>query len=219
MSPYLLWDWNGTLLDDTQACIDALNVMLTRRGLKAIGRDYYRAHFSFPVRPFYASIGVRLEDEDWDRLAQEYHDTYHAQPMELNAEALSALELARTAGCRQAIISALRQDMLDRDTARFGISSFMEYVYGVDNLDGGSKIVRARELLARLRQSIESNNQTIKQFPIVLIGDALHDKEVADDLGIGCVLFSGGGHSHERLARVAPTADSLCECVRLALEF
>ncbi|MGN0854349.1 MAG: HAD family hydrolase [Kiritimatiellia bacterium] len=207
MHPYLLWDWNGTLLDDTQACLDALNAMLRKRGVRPITRAYYRAHFAFPVRPFYASIGVKLEEEDWDRLAQEYHDTYHARPLGLNAEARRALELARTLGCRQSIISALRQDLLERATARFGVAPYMEYVYGTDNLDGGSKISRARELLARIRPF---------DGPIVLIGDALHDKEVADDLGIRCVLFSGGGHSRERLAAVAPTEDSLIACVRRA---
>ena len=216
MSPYLLWDWNGTLLDDTRACIDALNIMLARRGLPAIGLDYYRAHFSFPVRPFYASLGVRLELEDWDRLAQEYHDAYHAQPMALNGETLSSLELARSLGCRQAIISALRQDMLDRATARFGVAPYMEHVFGADNLDGGSKLARARELLAAILP--RPGTRTSPPPPIVLIGDSLHDKEVADGLGVKCVLFSGGGHSRARLARVAPTADSLRACVRLALE-
>lgn len=216
MNPYLLWDWNGTLLDDTQACIDALNAMLRKRGVRPITLDFYRAHFAFPVRPFYASIGVKLEDEDWNRLAQEYHDTYHAQPLRLNAETRAALELARAQGCRQSIISALRQDMLTRDTARFGVASYMEYVYGTDNLDGGSKIARARELLARLRET-EGAACELTNDRIVLIGDALHDKEVADALGIRCVLFSGGGHSYERLARVAPTEDSLSACVRTAL--
>lgn len=215
MSPYLLWDWNGTLLDDTQACVDALNAMLVKRGVRPIGLAYYRENFSFPVRPFYAAIGVRLEDEDWNQLAREYHDTYHAQPMGLNAETLSALALARRAGCRQSIISALRQDMLTQDTARFGVASYMEHIYGTDNLDGGSKIDRAHELLGRIRES----DERVDANAIVLIGDSLHDKEVADALGVRCVLFSGGGHSHARLEKVAPTANSLCECVRLALAF
>ena len=28
---YVLWDWNGTLLDDTQAALDTLNIMLAAR--------------------------------------------------------------------------------------------------------------------------------------------------------------------------------------------
>ena len=65
----ILWDWNGTLLDDTDACVASLNLMLERRGVKPITLEFYRREFAFPVRSFYEKIGVRLEDEDWDRLA------------------------------------------------------------------------------------------------------------------------------------------------------
>ena len=94
----VLWDWNGTLLDDTAACLTALNAMLARRGVPTITLDFYRQNFSFPVRPFYERIGVKLAQEDWDALAREYHDTYHAQPFALNVEAIAALEAVRAAG-------------------------------------------------------------------------------------------------------------------------
>lgn len=208
---YVLWDWNGTLLDDTAACLAALNMMLARRGAAPITRDFYRENFAFPVRPFYEKIGVRLADEDWNALAQEYHDAYHAEPRALNAETVAALEAVRAAGARQSIISALRQDLLERAVAEFGVGGYMEYLYGVDNLDGGSKLARARELVARIRLAESAAD-------LVLIGDALHDGEVADALGIRAVLFSGGGHAAHRLRAVAPTGDTLLACVRLALE-
>ena len=55
--PHIVWDWNGTLLDDVDAGIGALNRMLADRGLPAITRDFYRARFRFPVRPLYFEIG------------------------------------------------------------------------------------------------------------------------------------------------------------------
>jgi len=69
MGPFhIFWDWNGTLLDDTQASVNALNVLLARRGLPPVSLEDYRATFAFPVRPYYAKVGIRLEDEDWTRL-------------------------------------------------------------------------------------------------------------------------------------------------------
>ncbi len=208
---HVLWDWNGTLLDDTAACVDSLNLMLRRRGVKPISLDFYRREFAFPVRAFYEKIGVRLADEDWDALAREYHDTYHSRPLALNVETVPALETVREAGMRQSIISALRQDMLEADTARFGVDGYMDEICGTDNLNGGSKLARARELLGRLGNPPGGD--------VVVIGDALHDWEVADSLGVRCILFSGGGHSAERLACVAPTFDSLVACVREAFRY
>ena len=211
---HILWDWNGTLLDDTQAALDTLNIMLARRGGTPITMEFYRDHFAFPVKPFYKSIGVCLENEDWDALAREYHDIYARQPKRLNAEAIAALERAKAAGARQAIISALRQDLLDAATAALGVATYMDLVYGVDNLDGASKLDRARELLKAIALPGGSAGEPVD---VCLIGDALHDKEVADALGIRCVLCAQGSHAAWRLRAVAPTGDTLLEAVDLAL--
>lgn len=213
MSKYVLWDWNGTLLDDTQAALDTLNLMLAERGAKPIGMDFYRDNFAFPVRPFYERIGMVLENEDWDALAREYHDLYTQQPKKLNAETFAALEMVRAAGVRQSIISALRQDLLDRTTADYGVAPYMECIYGVDNLDGASKLDRALELMT----AITANAPTGEPPDVVMIGDALHDKEVADALGVRCVLCAQGSHAGWRLAEVAPTGATLVEAVNLAL--
>ncbi len=204
---YILWDWNGTLLDDTKAALDTLNAMLAKRGNPAISMEFYRDHFAFPVKPFYRSIGVCLENEDWDKLAVEYHDVYAAQPKALNRDTFAALEKVKAAGVKQSIISALRQDLLDEITERFGVKAYMECVYGVNNLNGESKIDRALELLEKIADADP-----------VIIGDSLHDKEVADAIGVKCVLCSQGSHAHHRLAAVAPTGKTLVEAVEFALE-
>ena len=209
----MLWDWNGTLLDDTQAALDTLNIMLRERGAPSIAMPFYRDHFAFPVRPFYEQIGMVLENEDWDALAQEYHDLYAAQPKGLNAETFAALKLVRAAGVKQSIISALRQDLLDQVTASTGVAPYMERIYGVDNLDGASKLDRARELMT----AITSQSSDGQPLDVVMIGDALHDKEVADALGIRCVLCAQGSHAGWRLREVAPTGETLVEAVELAL--
>ena len=203
---HILWDWNGTLLDDTQAAVGALNAMLERRGAKPITTAFYRDNFAFPVRPFYEKIGIKLEREDWDALAREYHALYAAQPKRLNREAIAALEAVRAAGARQSIISALRQDLLEEATAAFGVAPYMERVCGTDNLDGASKLDRARDLVGQIAGA-----------EAVVIGDALHDKEVADALKVGCVLCGQGSHAAWRLAAAAPTGETLTEAVRLAL--
>ena len=211
---YVLWDWNGTLLDDTQAALDTLNIMLRRRGNPEIGMEFYRDHFRFPVKPFYKAIGVCLENEDWDALAREYHDLYAERPKALNGETLKALCFLKEKGVGQSIISALRQDLLEGITKELGVAGYMDFVYGVDNLDGLSKLERGRELLRRITESGKA-----AACETVLVGDSLHDKEVADALGVRCVLCSQGSHSYRRLAEVAPTGKTLMECVSKLIDF
>ena len=210
-TPYILWDWNGTLLDDTQAALDTLNTMLARRGAKPIAMEFFRDHFAFPCRPFYDTIGMHVEDDEWDALAKEYHDLYAEQPKRLNRETIAALEAVKRSGAKQSIISALRQDLLDEATSFYGVASYMECVYGVDNLDGASKLDRALELMNHIAPQVG------EQPDVVLIGDALHDKEVADALKVRCVLCGQGSHASWRLRKVAPTGETLLEAVKLAL--
>ncbi len=201
---HIIWDWNGTLLDDTQAGVNAVNGMLAVRGLPTIDVPHYRDVFGFPVRDFYRAIGFRLEEEDWDAMARDFHDRFLADTtLRLHANAVPALENFRAAGLGQSILSASEQRILDGMLADFGIGHFFEIVCGVDNLDGYSKRNLGRALLARL---------ALDPASILMIGDSLHDHEVAGDLGVECLLVAQGHQSRARLQRSgAPVLDSLAD--------
>lgn len=202
----LIWDWNGTLLDDTCAVVQALNSMLLKRNLPEITLERYRETFAFPARDFYVRCGVKLEEEDWDSLASEYHRAYEQRSKALNGEAKRVLEKARHKGYRQCILSAHRQDLLDRALIDYGIRDYFEIVFGADNLDGAGKLERGRDLLIKLQ--VESSE-------VVFIGDSIHDAEVAFACGSKAVLVSCGGHCASRLRNVAPTADSLLSALEI----
>ncbi len=209
-TPYILWDWNGTLLDDTQAGLDTFNLMLARRGKNPISLSYYRDHFAFPVKPFYAEIGFDLPNEDWDSIAREYHETYATFKPQLNRGTFSALTLLRNKGIGQSIISALRQDLLEKETAAHGVAAFMEFVRGTDNLNGSSKLERAKELLEEIRRTHPAND-----FAFTLIGDSLHDGEVATALDVTCIYCAEGTHSFERLSAHGKTAATLLDALAI----
>jgi len=211
-NPYFVWDWNGTLIDDVGAALNALNRMLAARGLPPTTRDYYRAHFGFPVRPFYAELGVDLAHEDWDAICTDFHRFIgEEKDQHLRPDARDALARVRDSGAGQSILSALHQDLLLRDTAREGVAGFFEHRYGVDNLDGASKLSRGRELFARLRTDHP-------EADFWFLGDTLHDAEVAAALGCPCMLVAGGHQNTARLAAAGvPVADSLVAAVERIL--
>ena len=212
MAPYIIWDWNGTLLDDVDAAVYALNQMLAARGLpRRVERGFYRAHFGFPVRPFYALLGMD-PDAEWDRICEDFHRHIADGPQRVRAESAPALSLARSLGIGQSILSALRQDLLLRDTAAAGLQPFFDEIYGVDNLDGASKLDRGVALVARLRE----RGLLPASRRLFFVGDTMHDSEVASALGAEAVLVDGGHQTAERLARSRRSVvPSLSDAVRL----
>ncbi len=54
----LIWDWNGTLLDDVTLCNDCLNQLLEAHGYpQRYDRAGYRELFGFPIEDYYRCAG------------------------------------------------------------------------------------------------------------------------------------------------------------------
>lgn len=191
--PYrqIVWDWNGTLLDDVQASVNAINVLLAERHLPTIDPVRYRECFGFPVRNYYLALGFRLEREDWNALARRYHDLYLADPtIRLWPEAVPVLRTCHASGLGMSILSAAEQSILDRMLEDAGVTDWFDRIHGVDNLDGRSKVDIGHALMQRI---------PCPAAQVLLVGDTLHDHEVAAALGCACVLISHGHQSHTRL--------------------
>jgi Predicted phosphatases len=187
----IIWDWNGTLLNDIDAALAAANQMLASRDLPTLTLDRYREIFGFPVRGFYRLAGFRLENEDWDAMACEFHRIFLSQPtMRLFDDTIPTLEHFQKSGYRQVMLSASKQELLTGMIGQFKLTPYFDAVKGIDTLYGTSKIELGKELL---RQSPIPPERTI------MIGDTLHDAEVAAALGTSCILVARGHQSLRRL--------------------
>ena len=54
---HIVWDWNGTLLNDNWLAIKAINILLKRYNLPLITLEQYLAVFTFPVIDYYKELG------------------------------------------------------------------------------------------------------------------------------------------------------------------
>lgn len=89
---YILWDWNGTLVDDLDANIAIINNLLCQRGLPMLTKEYYRHIFKFPIIDFYRDAGFNVYGQDYEKLVSDYQVAYAAQKNNIdlmpNAEAV-----------------------------------------------------------------------------------------------------------------------------------
>jgi phosphoglycolate phosphatase len=206
---HIIWDWNGTLLDDTQACVNSINVLLEKRGVSPIDVNRYREVFGFPVIDFYRRINFPLASENWNAVAREFHDVFLADTtFKLQSATVETLQRIQAREIQQSVLSASEQSILDGMLQTYGIRGFFSHVCGVNNLFGDSKIEIGHKLLAQL---------TIPCEDVVIVGDTLHDVEVAQALGVSCVLIAQGHQSRERLeqagVKVFEDLDAFCRAL------
>ncbi len=189
---WVIWDWNGTLLNDTQMCIDVMNNLLIKRALPTIDKQFYQSVFGFPVREYYARLGFDFASEPFEVPALEFMDGYRDALPEVGLQnsAIETLQQLKALGLKQAVLSAMEQDLLLNLISHFDLNPYFEAVQGIDNHFGGGKTEAGNTLL----QNIQTNPASC-----LLVGDTLHDFEVASALQMKCILFTQGHHSAERL--------------------
>lgn len=195
MTPELvLWDWNGTLLDDVELCVDALNRLLALYGYpQRYDRDAYKAIFGFPIQEYYERAGFDFQKHSFAELADRYTEHYvpasEVCPLAHGAE--RALAAFRAAGVRQVVLSASPLSTLALQVAQRGIGGYFDRLLGLSNVLAKSKVEIG---LAYLREN------GFDPARAVMIGDTTHDFEVAQALGVRCVLHTAG-HQPESVLR------------------
>jgi phosphoglycolate phosphatase len=189
---HVVWDWNGTLVDDVTACIEAINLLLRRRRMPPVERDRYIEIFDFPVKNYYLTLGFDFATEDWDGLAKEYHDLYEntARHAPLREGIVEMLKTMRSMKLPMSILSASETSILERMLAERHIRPYFDRIYGLDNLHASSKLELGKVMMSEIG---------VPKERVLLIGDTKHDYEVARELGINCVLIAGGHQAEHRL--------------------
>ena len=64
----IIWDWNGTLLNDLDLCLTIANKMLANHQPTPIDLAGYRNAFGFPITSYYEKIGIDLQKESFEAL-------------------------------------------------------------------------------------------------------------------------------------------------------
>lgn len=188
----IVWDWNGTLLDDIAASLSAMNKMLARRQLPLLSQERYREIFAFPVRDYYQEAGLFFDEEEWDAIAMEFIENYSIllPGCGIHSGANQIISYLKTRGYQQFILSAMQQQMLLASVGACLDVNFFESINGLNDHYAHSKEENA--LLLVSGSGLQANE-------LLMIGDTLHDYEVAKSAGMQSILFSGGHHAAHRL--------------------
>lgn len=192
---FVIWDWNGTLISDTDIAARAESELFKRYGLKIQTPEERAANFCFPIEKYYQKMGFDFAKYSYDAVSREWLEIYEdlVRHVPLFDGVLKMLEDLSKLGRRQFVLSAAPQDHVRRLVLHHGIHDYFEAVYALPNAKAESKIQRGRELVADF---------DIDVTRAILIGDTAHDYEVASALGCDSLLVADGHHAYDALVKV-----------------
>ena len=91
---HIVWDFNGTLLNDAQLSVDLDNYVFEQIGVPPITLEDYRSNMTMPVRDFYPLVGVDYDKHSYEEIARIWLDEFNrkAVGVGLLPGALDAIE-------------------------------------------------------------------------------------------------------------------------------
>lgn len=181
----VLFDWNGTLADDTDRAVRATNAVLAARGLPALTTEGFRARWKLPMRDFLTGLDVadpQAGEHHWNRAVAD-------EPAPVRGHAAAVLDALRGRGALLGVISAAGHDAVTADLRRTGLADRFDVV-----------LTGCADKTAALR------GQRHLRGGAIYIGDTEYDIHCARAAGYHAVGITGGYREPENLRAARPDA-------------
>ena len=124
---HIIWDWNGTLLNDVRLCASIMNKLLEQESLPGITIEKYREIFTFPVVEYYKLAGHTFEKNSFEVLGRIFMEEYEIRKTECD------------------LFPAVRT------VNYFNLNSYFTKIIGLDNIYAGSKIHLGKQLISSIK--------------------------------------------------------------------
>ncbi len=201
----IVFDFNGTIIDDVQLCLDILNQMLKRQSKPTFDMEGYKKIFTFPIIQYYLNAGLDFSKDSFEDLCAYFIEIYQPRSYKCDLypymkETLNELNVK---GYNLILLSASEKNNLMNQVHNFELTPYFSEILGISNVQAKSKLEIARNYFSKAN---------LKMDETLFIGDSLHDFEVASTLGGKCILVTYGHQDKERLSSCnVPLIDDIRE--------
>ena len=192
---YLVLDFNGTIIDDVDLCLNILNHLLEERNYKKVSLEEYKHIFTFPIKKYYINAGFDLEKYSFTSISNEFISLY--QKASLNCKLYEGIneliDKCNNNRIKVVLLSASQIDNLKEQTDHFGLSEKFEAILGTSTIEAASKVESGKNYF--------KDKQDKK---ILFVGDTTHDAEVASAIGADALLITHGHQARDVLLKANP---------------
>ena len=199
----VVFDWNGTLLSDTNGCLDADNHVIKFFGGNPVDLKKYRATVTIPSIDFYSRHGCKRSSliRQSKKLGEIFHSFYEARAKKCRSRkgVKKLLEWLHKNKIHSIILSNHTANGIVFQLKRLKLGRFIECILANDKLDTS---MRKRNKAEKLEKYIKEKN--FKKNQILIIGDSPEESEISKALHIKSALITDGYYSTSRLKNSKP---------------
>ena len=190
---HIVWDWNGTLVNDGWLFVELINRVLKKRTLREITIDIYREEFCFPLEKYYKKIGFDFNLEPYEIPSMEFVDLYNKNKYRprLYSGAINLLKKLCDLGIKNYLLSAQNEVSLKELVKFYKIEPYFEKIRGTTNFHARGKDLVAKEMLKEI-PSVES---------VLFVGDTNMDMDIAKMHASKFVAIAFGHQSGKRFKK------------------
>lgn len=189
----IIFDFNGTLLDDGYLCYSIEAEMQKMKGIEPVSFDFYRDNFCHPITKYYDKIGFSQDKYNFKELADYFYVEYKKREKseaKLFPGSIDLLKKLKRDGYKIYILSATEINLLTNQLKELGILEYFDELIAARDENAVGKIEYGKEFV--LSHSLNKENA-------ILIGDTTHDYETSEALNINILLFDQGHNSRKAL--------------------
>ena len=189
----IIFDFNGTLLDDVEINCEIFNLLARDYNARSITMAEYKEVFDFPVIDAYRKWGFDVDNGNFENIATSFHNYYNSMVYERCDIFKNARILLKELKGKYDLVclSASKAETLVSQLKHYDIYSYFDEVLGMSD-----KYAHGKEDLAK--KWMEASKK--KREETLYIGDTCHDQLVAKALGVKMLSITWGHNSKHKLS-------------------
>jgi phosphoglycolate phosphatase len=204
MLKLIAFDWNGTLLSDTQTAVKAENIALKKFGHPPIGINKFRQCFHIPIIEYWKRVGMdeKFFSQHMDEIEKIYNDIYEQQATRCRSRAgvRQTLTWLKTHHYHSIIYSNHIVELINRQLHRLQLKPYITTILARTHKDEG--LLHKRSKGEKLASYVKTQN--FKPHEVLSIGDTEEEIEIGRQLGYYTVGITGGYNTEKRLKQHKP---------------
>lgn len=194
----IVWDWNGTILADSAACLRATNKVLETLGLPRTSMPIYRDVYTMPFQRTYAALGVTdVMMRDLYALNTTWHETYSASKIRLRRGVKDALSAVANMNCSSVILSNYLTDHIATQAKDFGVENFFDSIIAFKD---GERAKTGASKGDKLQAFLETQARPAS----IIVGDSVEEIHIGRNFGMTTIAVTHGTCSEARLRAEKP---------------